>query len=136
MTAPSTERLVIDLSVPLPLAWQLAGLWRWFKEYAEENLPNEELAPGKDGLPADAAPELDEVKKVEQIEVFEVRDIGRGHLSVRCKVRLVITASLNDPGETVVTVRPTWEMDLLVEPGSKAVLEHSHGWEGGWLPDE
>ena len=135
MAVPKAERLVIDLAVPPHLASQITGLWAWFKEYAEENLPNEELAPGEDGLPADSAPELDEVKKVEQVEVFGVTDIGQGHLSVKCKVQLVITASLNDADETVATVRPTWEMYLLVEPGTKSVIEHSHSWDGGWLPD-
>src|SRR5262245_2732329 len=135
MPASKPERLVIHPTVPGQLAGQLAGLWKWFKEYAEENLPDEELAPGEDGLPADSQPELDEVKKVEQVEVFEATDIGRGHLSVKCKVRLVITASLNDADETVATVRPSWEMYLLVEPRSKSVIEHSHGWDGGWLPD-
>jgi len=135
MAAPKPDRLVIHPAVPAQLAAQIGGLWKWFKEYAEENLPNEELAPGKDGLPADSAPELDEVKKVEQVEVFEATDIGRGHLSVKCKVRLVITASLNDAAETVATVRPTWEMFLLVEPGTGTVIQHSHGWDGCWLPD-
>ena len=87
MAVPKAERLVIDLAVPPHLASQITGLWEWFKEYAEENLPNEELAPGEDGLPADSAPELDEVKKVEQVEVFGVTDIGQGHLSVKCKVQ-------------------------------------------------
>lgn len=135
MAASKPERLVIHPSVPAHLAGQLGGLWKWFKDYAEENLPNEELAPGEDGLPADSAPELDEVKKVEQVEVFEATDIGRGHLSLKCKVRLVITVSLNDAEETVATVSPTWEMYLLAEPGSNSVVEHSHGWDGGWLPD-
>ena len=135
MALPKAQRLVIDPAVPAHLAGQIGGLWKWFKEYAEENLLNEELAPGENGLPADSAPELDEVKKVEQVEVFEVTDLGRGHLSVRCKVRLVITASLNDAAETVATVNPTWELYLLVEPGTKSVIAHSHGWEGGWLPD-
>ena len=134
MATPKTERLVIDAAVPPHLASQIVGLWEWFKDYAEENLPNEELAPGEDGLPPDSSPELDEVKEVEQVQVFEMTDIGRGHLSARCKVRLVITVSLNDPAGTVVTVRPTWEMCLLVEPGTKSVIEHSHGWEGGWRP--
>lgn len=134
MTAPKAVRLLIHPTVPVDLARQLGGLWKWFEEYAEENLPNEELAPGEDGLPADAEPELDEVKEVEQVEVFEATDIGRGHLSVKCKVRLVITASLNDEAETVVTARPTWGMYLLVDPGSESVIEHSHGWDGGWLP--
>ena len=62
-------------------------------------------------------------------------DIGRGHLSVKCKVRLVISASLNDAEDKVVTVRPTWEMYLLVDPVVKSVIQHSHGWDGGWLPD-
>jgi hypothetical protein len=136
MAVPKPQRLVIDPTVPSHLAGRIGGLWKWFKEYAEENLPNEELAPGEDGLPADSAPELDEVKKVEQVEVFEVTDIGRGHLSVRCKVRLVITASLNDADDTVATVNPLWEMYLLVDPGAESVVEHSHGWDGGWLPDE
>ena len=96
MAAPKPERLVFHPTVAAHLVGPLAGLWKWFKEYAEVNLPNEELAPGEDGLPADSQPELDEVKRVEQVEVFEATDIGRGHLSVRCKVRLVITASLND----------------------------------------
>jgi hypothetical protein len=135
MATPKPERLVIDAAVPAHLASQLGSLWRWFQEYARENLPNEELAPGEDGLPADSAPELDEVKKVEQVQVYEVTDIGRGHLSVKCKVRLVVTASLNDADDTVVTIRPTWEMSLLVEPATRSVLEHSHGWDGGWLPD-
>ena len=135
MAASKPDRLVIDPAVPSQLASQIGGLWKWFKEYAEENLPNEELAPGEDGLPADSAPELDEVKKVEQVQVFEATDIGRGHLSIKCKVRLVITASLNDSDETVATIRPTWEMYLLVEPGTKSVIEHSHGWDSGWLPD-
>src|SRR5262245_28826192 len=135
MAASKPERLVIHPSVPAQLASQLRGLWKWFKEYAEENLPNEELAPGEDGLPADSEPELDEVKRVESVEVFEATDIGRGHLSLKCKVRLVITVSLNYAEEKLVTIRPTWEMYLLVEPGAKSVLEHSHGWEGGWLPD-
>jgi hypothetical protein len=131
MAASKPERLVIQPTVPAQFASQLGGLWKWFKEFAEENLPNEELAPGEDGLPADSEPELDEVKEVEQVEVFEATDIGRGRLSVKCKVRLVITASLNDAAETVATVRPTWEMYLLVEPGSGSVIEHSHGWDGG-----
>lgn len=135
MAASKPERLVIHPTVPAQLVSQLCGLWKWFKEYAEENLPNEELAPGEDGLPADSEPELDEVKKVEQVEVLEATDIGCGHLSVNCRVRLVTTASLNDPDETVATVKPTWEMYLLVESASKAVLEPSHGWDGGWLPD-
>ena len=135
MAASKPEQLVIHPTVPAQIVNQLGGLWKWFKEYAEENLPNEELAPGEDGLPADSEPELDEVKKVEQVEVFEATEIGRGHPSLKCKVRLVITASLNDPDETVATVKPTWEIYLLVEPGSKSVLEHSHGWDGGWLPN-
>lgn len=136
MAVPKSARLVINPAVPTHHAKQISGLWKWFKEYADENLPNEELAPGEDGLPTDSAPELDEVKKVEQVEVFEVTDIGRGYLSVKCKVRLVITASLNDAEETVAAVRPTWEMYLLVEPGTKSVIEHNHGWDGGWLLDE
>ena len=44
-------------------------------------------------------------------------------------------ASLNDAEETVATVRPTWQMYLLVEPGTESVIQHSHGWDGGWLPD-
>jgi hypothetical protein len=135
MTASNPERLIIHASVPEELPAQLIELWKWFKAYAEENLPNEELAPGEDGLPADSEPELDAVKEVQNVEVFEATDIDRGHLSVKCKVRLVITVSLNDPDETVVTIRPTWEMYLLVEPGSERVREHSHGWDGGWLPD-
>lgn len=135
MAAPRADRLVIHPEVPPPLVGQIGGLWKWFKEYAEENLPDEELSPGEDGLPADSAPELDEIKKVEQVEVFEVTEIGRGQLSVRCKVRLVVTASLNDAEETVITLRPTWEMCLLVEPGTRSVVEHSHGWDGGWVPD-
>jgi hypothetical protein len=135
MAASKPERLVIHPAVPAHLAGQLGGLSKWFREYAEENLPNEELAPGEDGLPADSEPVLDEVKAVEQVEVFEATDIGRGHLSVKCKVRLVITASLNDADETVTTARPTWEMYLLVGPGTGSVIEHSHGWDGGWLPD-
>jgi hypothetical protein len=131
MAVPKAERLVVDPAVPQLLAGRIGGLWEWFKAYAEDNLPNEELAPGEDGLPADSDPELDEVKEVEQVEVFEVADIGRGHLSVKCKVRLTITASLNDAEETVATVTPTWEMYLLVEPGRKAVIRHSHGWDGG-----
>jgi hypothetical protein len=135
MPTPNSRRLVIEPAVPSHLAAQIGGLWKWFKDYAEENLPNEELAPGGDGLPADSCPELDEVKKVEEVRVYEVTDIGRGHLSARCKVRLVISVSLNDPEERVVTVRPTWEMYLLVEPGTESVIEHSHGWDGGWLSD-
>ena len=135
MAASKPERLVIHPTVPAQLAGRLGGLWKWFKDYAGENLPNEELAPGEDGLPADCQPEVDEVKTVEAVEVFEATDIGRGHLSVKCRVRLVITASLNDADETVATVRPVWEMYLLVEPGSESVIEHSHGWDGGWLPD-
>jgi len=46
-----------------------------------------------------------------------------------------VVASLNDPEETMVTIHPTWEMCLLVEPKSKAVLEHSHGWDSDYLPD-
>lgn len=134
MAAFNSERLIIDPAVPSHLAAQIGGLWKWFEEYAKENLPNEELAPGEDGLPVDSAPELDEVKKVEQVQVFEVQDIGRGHLSVKCKVRLVITASLNDADETVMSVRPTWEMYLLVEPGTESVIQHSHGWDGWYLP--
>ena len=65
MAAAKIKQLVIEARVPSHLAKQLRGLWGWFKEYAEENLPDEELAPGEDGLPADSAPELDEVKKVE-----------------------------------------------------------------------
>jgi hypothetical protein len=60
---------------------------------------------------------------------------AKPHLSVKCQVRLVVTASLNDPDETVVTICPTWELCLLVEPEAKAVLEHSHGWESDYLPD-
>jgi hypothetical protein len=135
MATSKPERLVIHPAVSSHLAGQIGGLWGWFKVYAEENLPNEELAPGEDGLPPDSAPELDEVKKVEQVEVFEARDIGRGHLSVKCKVRLVITVSLNDADESVVRVKPTREMYLLVEPETGSVIEHSHGWGGGWLPD-
>jgi hypothetical protein len=135
MAAPKPERLVIHPEVSPHLAGQIGGLWGWFRAYAVENLPNEGLAPGEDGLPADSAPELDEVRKVEQVEVFEAREIGRGQLSVRCKVRLVITAALNDPDESVVTVRPTWEMMLLVEPGTRSVIEYDHGWGGGWIPD-
>lgn len=135
MAASKRERFVIDPKIPSQLVDQISGLWKWFKEYAEENLPNEELAPGEDGLPLGSAPELDEVKKVEQVQVFEVRDIGRGHLNVKCRVRLVITAALNDPEETVVTVRPTWEMYLLVEPDTQSVIQHTHGWDGGFLPD-
>ncbi len=136
MAAPKPERLLIDSTVPPQLAKQLSGLWKWFRDYAEENLPNEELAPGTDGLPADSCPELDEVKKVEQVRVYAVTDIGRGHLSAKCKVSLVVTVSLNDKNERVVTISPTWEMYLLVEPGTKSVIEHSHGWDGGWLPDQ
>jgi hypothetical protein len=135
MASAKAPRLVIEPWVPSYLAKQLHGLWGWFKEYAEENLPNEELAPGEDGLPGDSAPELDAVKKVEQVRVVAVTDIGKGHLSVKCQVWLVVTASLNDTDETVVTIRPTWEMCLLVDPGAKAVLEHSHGWESDYLPD-
>jgi hypothetical protein len=129
-------RLVIDASIPSPIASQIAGLWKWFKEYAEENLPNEELAPGVDGLPPECSPELDEVKKVEQVEVVEATDIGRGHLNVRCRARLVVSVSLNDAADTVVTIRPVWELVLLVEPASQTVLEHSHGWDSAFLPDE
>jgi hypothetical protein len=135
MAESKTPRLVIEPWVPSYLAMGLGGLWGWFKEYAEENLPNEELAPGEDGLPADSAPELDEVKEVEQMRVVAATDIGKRRLSVKCQVRLVVTASLNDPDETVVTIRPTWEMCLLVEPEAEAVLEHSHGWESDYLPD-
>jgi hypothetical protein len=134
MAESKSQRLVIHSAVPAKLAGQLRGLWKWFKDYAEENLPNEELAPGEDDLPADSQPELDEVKRVEQVEVFEVTDIGRGHLSVKCRVRLVVTASLNDANESVATIKPTWEMYLLVEPRTKSVIEHSHGWDGGWQP--
>ena len=59
-------------------------------------------------------------------------DIGQGELNVKCKVRLVITATLNDPDETVATVKPTWEMYLLVLPGAELVLEHNHGWDEDW----
>jgi hypothetical protein len=135
MATPKRERLLIDAKIAPHLARQIVGLGKWFKEYAEENLPNEELVPGEDGLPENSAPELDEVEKIEQIQVLEATDIGKGHLSLKCRVRLVITVSLNDPEETVVTIRHTWEMYLLVEPGSQLVLEHSHGWDGGWLPD-
>lgn len=135
MATPKPERLVLDPAVPARLAAQVAGLAGWFREYAQENLPDEELAPGEDGLPADSQPELDEVKRVDEVEVYEVTDIGRGHLSLRCRVRLVIRVRLNDPDDTVVTVRPTWPVYLLVEPGTRSVLQHSHGWEGGWLPD-
>jgi hypothetical protein len=133
--AAKTKRLVIEPWVPSYLAKQLRGLRDWFKKYAEENLRDEELPPGKDGLPTDSSPELDEVKEVEQVRVVAATDIGRGHLSVKCEVRLVVTASLNDPAETVVTIRPAWEMCLLVEPKARAVLEHSHGWESDYLPD-
>jgi hypothetical protein len=133
--AVNGERLVIEPWVPSYLAKRLSGLHGWFKEYAEENLPDEELAPGEDGLPAGFAPELDEVKKVEQVRVVAATDIGKGHLSVKCEVRLVVTANLNDPEETVITIHPAWEMCLLVEPDAKAVLEHSHGWESDYLPD-
>jgi hypothetical protein len=129
------QSLVIEPWVPSYLAKRLSGLQGWFKEYAEENLPDEELAPGEDGLPAGCAPELDAVKKVEQVRVVAATDIGNGHLSVKCEVRLVVTASLNDPEETVITIHPTWEMCLLVEADAKAVLEHSHGWESDYLPD-
>ncbi len=135
MAAAKDQRLVIERWVPSYLAKRLSALDGWFEEYAAENLPNEELAPGEDGLPADSAPELDEVKKVEQVRVVAANDIGEGHLSVKCEVRLIVTASLNNPGETVVTIRPTWEMCLLVEPEAGAVLEHSHGWESDYLPD-
>lgn len=134
MAASKSARLIIDPSVPSQLEGRISGLWKWFKEYAEENLPNEELAPGEYGLPVDSAPELDEIKEVEQIQVFEVQDIGRGHLNVKCKVRLVITASLNDADDTVMTVSPTWEIDLLVDPGTESVIQHSHGWDGWYLP--
>jgi hypothetical protein len=98
MAAAKDQRLVIERWVPSYLAKRLSGLDGWFEEYAAENLPNEELAPGEDGLPADTAPELDEVKKVEQVRVVAANDIGEGHLSVKCEARLVVTASLNDPG--------------------------------------
>jgi hypothetical protein len=97
------------------------------------------IAPKKDsnlaGPPPPSEPELDEIKKAEQVEVFAVTDIDRGHLSVRCKMRLVIPAGLNDAAETAATVRPTREKYLLVEPGPGSVIEHSHGWDGGRLPD-
>jgi len=44
MVAAKMKRLVIEAWVPEYLAKQLSGLWGWFKEYAEENLPDEELA--------------------------------------------------------------------------------------------
>jgi hypothetical protein len=135
MAAAKAEQLVIEPWVSSYLARQLGGLYRWFKDYAGENLPNEELAPGKDGLPASSAPELDEVREVEQVRVVAVTDIGRGQLSVKCQVRLVVNVSLNDADGTVATMRPTWEMCLLVEPKTRAVLEHSHGWESDYLPD-
>ena len=90
--AAKTKRLIIEPWVPSYLAKRLNGLCRWFKEYAAENLPDEALAPGEDGLPVDSAPELDEVKKVEQVRVVAATDIGKGHLSVKCEVRLVVTA--------------------------------------------
>jgi hypothetical protein len=134
VAGPKAKRLVIEPWVPSYLAKQLGGLVEWFKEFAEENLPNEELAPGEDGLPADSAPELDEVKKVEHVRVVAVSDIGKGHLSVKCEVRLVVTVALNDADETVATIHPTWEMCLLVDPKAKAVKEHSHGWDSDFLP--
>src|SRR5262245_11099309 len=94
MAAAKARRLVIEAWVPSYLAKHLSDLWGWFKEYAEDNLPDEELAPGEDGLPADSASELDEVKKVEQVRVVAATDVGRGHLSVKCQVRLVATARL------------------------------------------
>ena len=63
MALPKAQRLVINPAVPSYLAGQIGGLWKWFKEYAEENLPNEELAPGENGLPADSAPELSRRQK-------------------------------------------------------------------------
>lgn len=135
MAAAKNKRLVIEPWVPLHLAKQLGGLVGWFKDYAEENLPNEELAPGEDGLPADSEPELDEVKKVDHVRVVAANEVRRGRLSVKCAVRLVVTASLNDPDETVATIHPTWEMCLLVDPKAKAVVEHSHGWDSDFLRD-
>ena len=133
--AAKSERVVIGPAVEPRLAAGLSCLWSWFKDYARENLPGEELAPGEDGLPADSMPELEEVKDVEQILVVSAADVGRGHLNVRCEVRLVVTASLGDREETVVTIRPAWKMCLLADPGAGAVLEHSHGWESDYLSD-
>ena len=66
--------------------------------------------------------------------LFSVQGRPRGTAKNRFRY-CVELFSLNDPEEAVVTIRPTWEMCLLVEPEAKAVLEHSHGWESDYLPD-
>jgi hypothetical protein len=103
--------------------------------YAEENLPGEELAPGEDGLPADSEPMLEEVKRVAQVRVATAADIGRGHLSVKCSVRLTLAVSLHDPDDEPVSISPTWPLCLLVDPEAGKVLEHSHGWDSDYRPD-
>ena len=47
-------------------------------------------------------PELEEGKEIEKVLV-SAADAGRGHLNVKCEVRLVVTASLGDREGTVVT---------------------------------
>lgn len=135
MASAKWERLIINSAVPPHFATEVAGLWNWFKIYAEGNFPNEELAPGADGLPPTSQPILEKVKKVYQVDVYAISDLGRGYLRVDCEAHLSLAVNLYDAAETIVTIDPIWKLNLPVDPAKGRVVEHNHGWEEGFLPD-
>jgi hypothetical protein len=129
------KTVVIDEGVPPEFARQISGLYGALFFYAPQNFLNEKLAPGEDGLPVDCSPILAKIWDVKQIEVLDVADIGHERLSVKCKLRLVLKAKLNELARTTTNVETTWNMSLLVEPRTNSVIGHHRGWDTSWQPN-
>lgn len=130
-----SETLHFQPGLPSHVMGRLAVLPQRFKEYADKRLPGEALSAREEGLPPDSQPMVEAFESVERIEVFEAQDVGDGRLEVRCMVRMIVLARLNEPPKHVALIRPNWKLTLLVAESGE-VLMHRRGWEDAWPPGE